>query len=284
MAVFLSVLALAGLVILLYGGSKEAQGWTVSVEHDDVKLDVNPNSSGTNQNIVIIESEEIYSQTFEIQSTCGGSIKVTPNTATVSVAASGTVEQPLSISALPRSAFQQKDCMVTATRTHIAGISDPSRDSQNTGFKAIVLKFAEMNLTVEQKSYAIKEGEMVQLVFQLTNTGNFVDGFNLSLRGLPGGWNVDYLSNKGLMLPFENDTLIVNLTAHNAKTANLRLVAKSHYNDSVMFFAQVTVKVEAEDNWTWSLGVAVGVGAILVALAGSVVWRWRDGAVTKQKW
>jgi len=163
-------------------------------------------------------------------------------------------------------------------------VSDPTSDSQSTGFHASILQFADMNLTVEQESYTVDEGKKAQIVFHLTNTGNAIDGFSLSLRGAPGGWNADYLSNKGLMLPYENETIVVNLTAHDAKTATLRLVAKSHHNDSVMVCAQVTVKVEAEDDWSWSLGLAVGGGAILVALAGIVVWRWRDGGAGSEEW
>ena len=279
LAVCAGVVAIAGLAVLLLAGSEEAQGWTVRIEHGEVEIDVSPNSTGASLNIVIIDSEEPYSQTFEVESTVGGSISVTPIVATVNVPPSSSAEQPLAVSALPRTSLQQHDCSVTVTRTHVAGVPDPTRPEESTGFAAVVLQFAEMNLTVEQESYTIDEGKRAQIEFHLTNSGNYIDGFSLSLRCLPGGWNVDYLSNKGLMLADESETIIVNLTAHDAKTARLRLVAKSHFNDSVMVCAEVSVKAEGEESWFWPWG-AVGIGGAfggMAAVGAVVVWQRSRG-------
>ncbi len=280
-------LALLGLALLLLWGSEEAEAWQISADmgNCDDGLDVSPNGTGMCHMNETIESEEPFSQTFEVQTTCGGSISVTPQVYTVGVGAYSTSNQELVISALKGSALQQRDCMVTARRTHVSGIADPTNDEKSTGFKITILQYAMVSIDIEPDHYVIDEGDSLNLIFNLTNEGNYVDDFRLSLRGLPADWSAEYPEIIQNVPAGGIPQVNLTLQAGNDGTAKLRLVAISQFNTSVMDCARVTVKAESTDTWL-QVNAALLSGGTSVALVGvaasGVVWQRRGSG--EEEW
>jgi len=222
-----------------------------------------------------LTNDEVHQVTIEVTTTGGSRVWAQPYQYNITLFPGESDTRTISLNARSRTTAGTNEVRIECRITHIWGSPSPDPSPRTTGFYLVVNQFAEMDLFIEPSSYSINEGKRSTLKFCLNNTGNDYDGFNLNLQGLPGGWNVEYLSNKGVVSPGENITVLVNLTAHEATTARLRLVVRSHYNDSVVVDAQVIVETEAEDSWLGSWGaVVIGCGAgAMAVVAGIVYWR-----------
>jgi len=166
-------------------GQSPTIDYAIRMEMAEVKLDVRPGQSGTAQNKVIVDNQSIHSLTIQVQSQCGGSISVTPISATVGVVGGGTTELPLSISALPKTALQQRDCSVSTIVTHVDGISSPDPSPRSTGFKALIWQFAQVSVEANEPFVKIGPGKRIDMVFKIRNTGNYVDDYKIELPNAP---------------------------------------------------------------------------------------------------
>lgn len=162
-------------------GQSPTIDYAIRMEKAEVTLDVRPGQPGTAQNKVIVDNQSIHSLTIQIQSNCGGSISVSPIAATVGVAASQSTELPLAISALPKTTLQQRDCSVNAMVTHVDGVSSPDPAPRVTGFKALVLQFAQVAVEANDPFTKIGPGKRIDMVFKIRNTGNYQDDYKIEL-------------------------------------------------------------------------------------------------------
>lgn len=178
------------MAVLVWTPPVQAQSPTIDyairMEKAEVTIDVRPGQPGTAQNRVLVDNQSIHSLTIQIQSNCGGGISVSPISATVGAPAGGSTELPLAISALPKTALQQKDCSVNAMVTHVDGISSPDQAQRNTGFKALVLQFAQVSVEANQPFIKIGPGKRIDMVFKIRNTGNYVDDYKIELPNAKG--------------------------------------------------------------------------------------------------
>ena len=142
-----------------------------------------------------------------------------------------------------------------------------------------------VSIDIEPDHYVIDEGDSLNLIFNLTNEGNYVDDFRLSLRGLPADWSAEYPEIIQNVPAGGIPQVNLTLQAGNDGTAKLRLVAISQFNTSVMDCARVTVKAESTDTWL-QVNAALLSGGTSVALVGvaasGVVWQRRGSG--EEEW